>query len=83
MNPAIRQTADWKKNTPLIVRIYGEKDGTFELYDDDGTTFDYQLGKYSIKLLKSNQRVGKIEDLKSDGPWTYGDISWKFMSSDY
>ena len=51
MMPAIRQTKEWLENTPLEIRVYGEKDGAFTLYDDDGSSFDYQEGKYSIVNL--------------------------------
>ena len=78
--PAVRQTKEWKENTPLEVRVYGVKDGVFELYDDDGTSYNYRQGEYSLKVLKSASKEGNVENLKSDGPWTYGDISWKFMT---
>lgn len=80
MMPAIRQTKDWTTNTPLEVRVYGDKDHSFEIYDDDGKSFDYQRGDYTIKKLEVIQGKGKIEDLKPNGPWSYGEISWSFMS---
>jgi alpha-glucosidase (family GH31 glycosyl hydrolase) len=80
MMPAIRQTLEWKENMPIEIRVYGEKDNDFELYDDDGTTFNYQKGNYSIKKLTVHNGDGAIEDIKNDGPWTYGDISWNFMT---
>ena len=80
MMPAVRQTTEWLENTPLEIRIYGKKDGSFELYDDDGTTFDYQDGKYSLKLLRVTQGRVTIEDLKTDGPWSYGEYNWKFVT---
>ena len=30
----------------LEVRFYGRTGGTFDLYEDDGKTFDYDKGKY-------------------------------------
>ncbi|QXJ30927.1 glycoside hydrolase family 31 protein [Saccharolobus shibatae] len=32
----------------LHLRIYPGKDGYFEIYDDDGVTYDYERGKYFI-----------------------------------
>ena len=34
MMPAIRQTSEWKENTPLEIRVYGNENGSFVLYDD-------------------------------------------------
>jgi alpha-glucosidase (family GH31 glycosyl hydrolase) len=80
MMPAIRQIAEWNDNTPLEVRAYGNKDGSFELYDDDGSSFDFIKGKYSIMNLRTVDGTGLEEEMISEGPWTYGEISWKFMS---
>jgi len=80
MMPAIRQTSEWKENTPLQVRVYGRKNGAFNLYDDDGLTFDYQRGKFTIKQLKAGNGKGSIEEITGDGPWSYGDVSWRFMT---
>ena len=39
------------KNSPAIIaRYYGNKVGSFELYDDDGKTYNYEKGEY-IKIL--------------------------------
>ncbi len=80
MMPAIRQTSEWKEDMPLEIRVFGEKDGDFELYDDDGLTFDYQKGEFTIKKLKVLNGEGSIENMKVDGSWTYGDVSWNFMT---
>lgn len=80
MIPSIRQTSEWKENTPLEVRVYGKKNGTFVLYDDDGQTFNYQQGEFTLKKLKALNGEGIIEDMKVDGSWTYGDVSWNFMT---
>jgi alpha-D-xyloside xylohydrolase len=78
--PAIRQTADWADNMALEVRVYGNKDYSFDLYDDDGKTFDYKLGKYSIKRLNVEGKEGKVEDVYGGDPWTYARVSWRFMT---
>ena len=38
---------------PLEIRHYGTKTGCYELYDDDGETFDYEKGEY-IRISISN-----------------------------
>ena len=47
---------------PLEVRHYGRTSGTFDLYEDDGKTFDYEKGKYRIRRL--------IVSLEADGAAT-------------
>jgi alpha-D-xyloside xylohydrolase len=36
---------------PLEVRHYGSTPGTFDLFEDDGKTFDYERGRYRIRRL--------------------------------
>lgn len=79
MIPAVNNTSEWRAGQPLEVRIYGSKSSSFCLYDDDGETFDYEKGKYTIKKLTSDCR---IEDIISDGVWSYKDITWKSMTND-
>ena len=35
----------------LEVRFYGTAPGTFDLFEDDGRTFDYERGRYRIRRL--------------------------------
>lgn len=79
MDP-IRQTSEWTEDTSLEIRVYGTAPGTFTLYDDDGASFDFEQGEYTTKLLDAENGTGKLIDLESNGPWTYGKINWVFMS---
>ena len=36
----------------LEIRYYGTKSGKYNLYDDDGETFDYEKGMYSWREIK-------------------------------
>jgi hypothetical protein len=45
-----------------------------------GNWYDFEKGKYTSKRLKVINGDGNIEKVHSKGPWTYGEISWKFMS---
>ncbi|MDB4582302.1 DUF5110 domain-containing protein [Draconibacterium sp.] len=80
MMPAIRQTSDWKENTPLEIRVYGKVPGSFILYDDDGETFNFEKGEYTSKLLKVENEKGTVDDLHNSEVWNYGEVSWKFMT---
>ena len=49
-----KQYAEEKSADPLEIRIYPGADGVFELYEDDGETFNYQKEEYSKILFQWN-----------------------------
>lgn len=84
MFPPIRQIDDRKY--PLEVRHYGNAPGTYELYDDDGVTFNYQEGEYTRILLKVD--VDKFGKKKGENiipenkkVWSYNEYIFKYMTS--
>ena len=65
----------------LIIRHYGQKDGTFLLYDDDGETFNYENGAYSWREIKvTRQKNGKMKGSiakpEKGKPDTVGNVTW-------
>lgn len=71
---------------PLEIRHYGEKPGKLALYDDDGETFDYERGAFSWTELSvtrdaSGHFTGSITPDKNGRKWSYGDVTWTFMSA--
>jgi alpha-D-xyloside xylohydrolase len=44
--PPIQYTGE-KKPDPITLFVYAGKDGRFELYEDNGTTYDYERGQFS------------------------------------
>lgn len=76
MIPVINNTSEWVSGQPLEIRIYGDKASTFDLYDDDGISFDYENSDYTIKRLSSDQTV---QDILSKGNWSYKEIKWRKM----
>lgn len=69
----------------LEIRHYGEKAGKYNLYDDDGETYNYEKGEYSwreIKVEKNNKGewIGTISAPVKSKPNTIGKVSWKFMT---
>jgi alpha-D-xyloside xylohydrolase len=46
VGPAIQYT-DEKPDAPLTLLVYTGADGAFTLYDDQGTTYDYEHGAYA------------------------------------
>ena len=69
---------------PLEVRHYGNNEGSYQLYDDDGETFDYERGVFSRQELRVVRDGGKLkgEVGTPTGPWNsrYSEFNWKFMS---
>lgn len=69
----------------LEVRHYGEKIGSFNLYDDDGVSFNYEKGEFSFTKLsvikdKQGNLVGQAIQVPSGKVFGYSkEIKWKFM----
>ncbi|MCX6227246.1 MAG: DUF5110 domain-containing protein [Bacteroidia bacterium] len=78
MIPPIRQTSEWKNDLPLDIRVYGKADGSFNLYNDDGKTFNFEKGDYSIQKLEAKAGKGTATQIKSDS-FGYTRIAWKFL----
>ena len=68
----------------LQVRHYGQKHGSFLLYDDDGQTFDYENGVFSttrLEVRKINAKlVGSSSTPESKWQSRYKKASWEFMT---
>ena len=70
--------------TPLEVRHYGAKAGSYQLYDDDGETFDYEKGvcsRQELRVVRAGATLkGEIGAAK--GPWKsrYSEFTWRFMT---
>ena len=72
----------------LEIRHYGNADGTYRLYDDDGETFDYEKGMYSWREISvSHDRNGKpkghISKAGKGKPNSIGKITWRFMTDKF
>lgn len=69
----------------LEVRHYGDKIGSFNLYDDDGVTFNYEKGEFSFTKLsvikdKQGNLIGEAIQVPSGKIFGYSkEIKWKFM----
>lgn len=67
----------------LIIRHYGEKEGVYRLYDDDGETYDYQKGSYSwrtitVKRNKKGEWEGQLAPAEKGKPDNIGSLRWVF-----
>lgn len=70
---------------PLTVRFYGRTPNRWQLYDDDGETFDFQDGNYGEALLEVRNKPdgtlqGHFIPAPSGKPFYYHPILWDFMT---
>ncbi len=69
----------------LNIRYYGKKTGNYDLYDDDGETFDYEKGAFSWRKIaitsdKNGKLAGSISKPEKGKPDNLGKISFTFMT---
>ncbi|HEY8175380.1 MAG TPA: DUF5110 domain-containing protein, partial [Gemmatimonadaceae bacterium] len=81
---AHRQIPGAHDKPDLEVRHYGDAAGTFELYDDDGLTFDFERGAFSWTTLRVSRSPdgtlrGEVVPDAKDKPFSYGPIHWHMM----
>lgn len=83
MFPPIRQIDN--KQYPLEVRHYGNAPGIYDLYDDDGETFNYQKGEFvrivlTVDVDASNNKMGKASIPGGKKVWSYSDYIFRYMT---
>ena len=83
MFPPIRQIDN--KQYPLEVRHYGNAPGIYDLYDDDGETFNYQKGEFvrivlTVDVDASNNKMGKASVPGGKNVWSYSDYIFRYMT---
>ena len=86
MIPAALRAPGRNDILPLEIRHYGTAEGSFDLYDDDGETFDYQKGKYTWTRLTVDKNSrgelsGEAAPPANGRPSPYREFNWVFMSN--
>ena len=86
MMPAMLHAPKAGAVVDLEVRYYGEKPGTYTLYDDDGETFNYEKGAYSWRTISvskdaAGQLKGTITAPATGKPNTIGKVTYKKMTN--
>lgn len=65
-------------------RYYGSKPGTYQLYDDDGETYNYEKGDYSIRTINlskiKGKLVGRISNAEKNKPNSIAKITYRMMT---
>ncbi|MFH5883645.1 TIM-barrel domain-containing protein [Halalkalibaculum sp. DA3122] len=85
MMPAMMHAPELGQTVDIEVRHYGQREGSYRLYDDDGTTYDYEDGEYQFRELtviktRDGKLKGSISPPEPGKPNTVGEVTWKFMS---
>ena len=81
--PAMPKFGDQKY--PLEVRHYGNKPGTYSLYDDDGSSYNYEKGEFTridltVTVDKKGKKKGKAVQPKGKKIWSFSEYNFKFMT---
>lgn len=84
MKPRLRSPKAGEK-VDIEIRYFGTKNGKYNLYDDDGETFNYEKGDYSwrqisIEKQPSGNFIRNISAAKPGKPDNLGNITWKHMT---
>ncbi|TKK68901.1 DUF5110 domain-containing protein [Ilyomonas limi] len=66
--PALQYTSE-KKADPITLFVYTGKDGSFSLYEDGDTTYDYEKGAYSIIPFTYNEATKTLTIGKREGTY--------------
>ncbi len=78
-----RMPADGEKPA-LEIRHYGKAPGSFTLYDDDGVSFNYEKGKYSLTELRVSKEGSSLKprmNVTNEAFFYYtSDPTWVFMT---
>lgn len=74
-----------KDKHPVEIRHYGSLSSTYELYDDDGETYDYQNGEFTRIMIKVEvdslgNKKGHIVIPEGKKIWSVGNCSFNFMN---
>lgn len=69
------------KNDTIEIRLYRGANATFNLYEDEGTNYNYEKGKFSIISFHWNERSGylTIDDRKGNFPGMLKDRCFKIV----
>lgn len=87
MGPALMHAPKPTEKIDLEIRYYGNKPGKYQLYDDDGETFNYEKGDFSFREINiSKDHKGglktSISKAEKGKPNSLNKIIFKAMTND-
>jgi alpha-D-xyloside xylohydrolase len=66
VGPAIQHTGE-SLNAPIVLNVYPGADGNFEIYEDDGLSYDYEEGQWSRIPVRYDEASGTLHLGKREG----------------
>jgi alpha-D-xyloside xylohydrolase len=60
LGPAIQHTGE-SLNAPITLHVYAGADGSFEIYEDDGLSYDYEEGQWSRIPVRYDDASGNVD----------------------
>jgi len=83
MMPLESQIKDSK--SPVEVRFYGHKENEYQLYDDDGVSYNYEKGSFTrIQLSVTKDKKGNLKGTvtmpEGSSLYSFSAFTWKFMT---
>lgn len=83
MMPLESQIKDSK--SPVEIRFYGHKESDYQLYDDDGVSYNYEKGDFTrIRLSVAKDKKGNLKGTVKipEGSllYSFSSFTWKFMT---
>ena len=69
MGPELQYTNE-KPADPIELRVYRGKDGSFGLYEDNGQTYEYEKGQYTIIPITWSEATGTLTLGERKGAFT-------------
>lgn len=66
----------------LEVRVYGDANGNFRLYEDDGKTFDFQRGGFRFRVLNVKDGILSETVEKPGVPALFGEARLRLMTGE-
>jgi alpha-glucosidase (family GH31 glycosyl hydrolase) len=83
MMPLESQIKDSK--SPVEVRFYGQKESEYQLYDDDGLSYNYEKGDFtriqlSVTKDKKGNLKGTVKIPEGSSLYSFSTFTWKFMT---
>ncbi len=81
--PAVEKVQDVM--LPLEIRHYGTASSSYSLYDDDGSTFDYEKGDFTrislnVNVSSDGIRTGEAVVLDGSRVWSFSEYNFRYMT---
>lgn len=85
MFESVQATLKAGEKNNLVIRFYGKKGSIYNLYDDDGETFDYEKGAFSWREIrvtrsKDSKLKGSISKAEKSKPDNIGLVQFQWMT---